>query len=157
MTQETRNFRGLLCLTTITLASSLPPGFAGVETIYKSVDAQGNVTLSDTPPVQGVEAQQIAIQPGPTSAQQQESIEAEQRMEKLSNEIPYETLAAGQSGLDVQPTTVNQQGSGDDGDPLYVDGGYLGDGYRDERLREGVNGEIEARAVPAYAPRGRVR
>ena len=157
MTRQSRHFRALLCLTTVTLATSLFPCVVGAETIYKSVDAQGNVTLSDTPPAQGADAQQIGIQPGPTPAQQQESIEAEQNLEKLSNEIPYGTPAAGQSGPDVQPTTFNQQGSGDDGDPAYVDGGYVGDGYRDERLREGVNREIEDRSVPAYAPRGRGR
>ena len=85
-----KNFRKLLCLTASTLISILLCGTAAAETIYKTVDAQGNVSFSNTPPPEGVEAQQIELQPGPTPAQQQQSIETEQNLETQSNEIPVE-------------------------------------------------------------------
>ena len=155
MTFLRKNFPKLLCLTAITLSAAPLLDTAVAETIYKSVDAEGNVTFSNTPPAQGVEAQTIELQPGPTPAQQQQSIETEQNLETQSNEIPVENPAAEQQQPLVQPTTEYQQDSGDAGDdqePVVVDDGYVGDRYQDERLREGVNEGIEGRPVPADVP-----
>jgi len=155
MTCLRKNFPKLLCLTAITLSAAPLLDTAVAETIYKSVDAEGNVTFSNTPPAQGVEAQTIELQPGPTPAQQQQSIETEQNLETQSNEIPVENPAAEQQQPLVQPTTEYQQDSGDAGDdqePVVVDDGYVGDRYQDERLREGVNEGIEGRPVPADVP-----
>ena len=155
MTCLRKNFRKLLCLTAITLSTGTLLDTAVAETIYKSVDAEGNVTFSNTPPAQGVEAQTIELQPGPTPAQQQQSIETEQNLETQSNEIPVENPAAEQQPPVVQPTTEYQQDSGDAGDdqePVVVDDGYVGDRYQDERLHEGVNEGMEGRPGPAEAP-----
>jgi hypothetical protein len=166
MSFQTRIFRVLPYLTAITLTTNLLCATAAAETIYKSVDAEGNVTFSNTPPPAGVEAQQIELQPGPTAAQQQQSLKAEQNLEAQSNAIPEEESAPEEEQVQeesvVEPTTVYQQesdDSGDNEDPAYVDEGYVGDPNRDERLRDGVDDVREVTPLPTGAPRpaGRVR
>ncbi len=155
MTNQMRNFRVLPCLSAITLATSLLCVPALAETIYKSVDAEGNVTFSSTPPAD-VEAQQIELQPGPTPAQQQQSLEAEQNLEAQSNEIPEEQPAPDQEHEQpvVQPDTEYQQDSGDAADednPVYVGDGYVGDPDRNERVRDGVDDVRDVAPRPAEA------
>jgi hypothetical protein len=155
MTCLRKNFRKLLCLTAIALSAGPLLDTAVAETIYKSVDAEGNVTFSNTPPAEGVEAQTIELQPGPTPAQQQQSIEEEQNLETQSNEIPVENPPSEQEPPVVQPTTEYQQDSNDSDnneDPVVVDEGYVGDRYQDERLREGDNEGMEGRPGPSEAP-----
>jgi hypothetical protein len=150
----------MLCLTCLTLTTGLLLDSAVAETIYKSVDADGNVTFSNIPPPAGVETQQLEIQPGPTPAQQRQSIETEQNLETMSNEIPVETPAAEQEPPVVQPTTEYQQDSDDSEDneaPVVVDEGYVGDPNRDERLRDGVDDVREVTPLPAVAPRPAAR
>ena len=154
MTSQMKNFRVLPCLTAITLATSLLCLPALAETIYKSVDAEGNVTFSSTPPA-GVEAQQIELQPGPTPAQQQQSLEAEQNLEAQSNEIPEEQPEQEQEQEQeepvVQPDTEYQQDAVDNEDPVYVDDGYVGDVDRNERVRDGVDDVRDVAPRPAEA------
>jgi len=157
MTYQKKNFHSLPGLTAITLTTSLLCIPAMAETIYKSVDAEGNVTFSSTPPA-GVEAQQIELQPGPTPAQQQRSLEAEQNLEAQSNEIPEEQPASEQEQEEpaVQQDTEYQQDSGDAADednPVYVGDGYVDDTERDrdERVRDGVDDVRDVAPRPAEA------
>jgi Domain of unknown function (DUF4124) len=164
MTNQMRNFHVLPCLTAITLATSLLSLPALAETIYKSIDAEGNVTFSSTPPA-GVEAQQIELQPGPTPAQQQQSLKAEQNLEAQSNEIPEEQPAPEQEQDQeqeepaVQQDTEYQQDAVDNEDPVSVDDGYVGDVDRNERVRDGVDDVRDVAPRPAEAGRaaGRAR
>jgi hypothetical protein len=167
MTSQYRNFRTLPCLTVITLTTSLLCTTAVAETIYKSVDAEGNVTFSSAPPA-GVEAQQIELQPGPTPAQQQQNLKAEQNLETQSNEMYQETVeensAETQEQPDEQPVTDDQQDSGDagdDGNPVYVGDDYVDDRDRDEVARDRVDDRNEVTPGPAPAgvthPEGRYR
>jgi Domain of unknown function (DUF4124) len=159
MTYQMCNFRVLPCLTIITLAISVLSSPAMAETVYKSVDAEGNVTFSSTPPA-GVEAEQIELQPGPTPAEQQQSLEAEQRLEAQSDEIPEQQAAPEQEEeAVVQPDTDYQQDAGDDEDPMAVDDAYVGDVDRDERVRDGVDDVREIEPLPAeiHHPVERVR
>jgi hypothetical protein len=135
------------------------------ETIYKSVDAEGNVTFSSTPPA-GVEAQQIQLQPGPAPAAQQQSIEAEQNLEQQSNELYQEVTPPPQEEEEPagQPDTGYQQDSSDadvEETPVYVGDGYVGDTERDrdERVRDGVDDVRDVAPRPAEAGRaaGRAR
>ena len=71
MTSQMKNFRVRPYLTAITLSTTLLCIPALAETIYKSIDAEGNVTFSSTPPA-GVEAQQIELQSGPSAAARQQ-------------------------------------------------------------------------------------
>jgi hypothetical protein len=152
----------MLCLACLTLTSGLLLDSAVAETIYKSVDADGNVTFSNIPPPAGVQTQQLDVPSGPTPAEQQQSIETEQNLETMSNEIPVETPATEQELPVVQPITEYQQDSDeseDNDEPVVVDEGYVDDPNRDERLRDGVDDVREATPLPAEAPRpaGRVR
>jgi hypothetical protein len=55
--------------------------------LYKSVNAQGEVTFSDSPPPNAVEVQEVQVQPGPSEAQQQESAERVKRMQSQANDL----------------------------------------------------------------------
>ncbi|MGD2056391.1 MAG: DUF4124 domain-containing protein, partial [Gammaproteobacteria bacterium] len=145
----------------ITLTISMPGIPAMAETVYKSIDAEGNVTFSSTPPA-GAEAQQIELQSGPTPAQQQQSLEAEQKLEAQSNEIPEDQSMPEQEQEEepvVQPDTEYQQDAVDNEDPVYADDGYADDVDRNERVRNGVDDVREIEPLPAemHRPAGRVR
>jgi len=151
----TGNFLGVLCLTCMTMTTGLLPGVAAADTIYKSVDAEGNVTFSSTPPT-GVESQQIELQPGPSPAAQQQSLEAEQNLEEQSNELYQEVTPPPQEQEEpaVQQDTEYQQHSGDAADednPVYVGDGYVGDPDRNERVRDGVDDVRDVAPRPAEA------
>lgn len=55
--------------------------------LYKSVNAQGEVTFSDSPPPNAVELEEIQVQPGPSEAQLQESAERVKRIESQANDL----------------------------------------------------------------------
>jgi len=162
MTSQMKNFRVRPYLTAITLSTTLLCIPALAETIYKSIDAEGNVTFSSTPPA-GVDAQQIELQAGPTPAQQQQSTEEEQNLETQSNEMYQETVeenpAEAQEQPEEQPDTEYQQDAVDNEDPVYADDGYVDDVDRDERVRDGVDDVKEIEPLPAeiHRPAGRVR
>jgi hypothetical protein len=147
----------------IVLATGLCCTVAGADTIYKTIDAQGNVSFSNTPPAPGVEAQQIELSPGPTPAEQQQSIQQERNLEAQSNAIPEqasEPAPADEDETVVEPTTEYQEGSTDSEDndqPVVVDDGYLNRPYRDERLRDGVDDVREAVPRPEEIQRPMVR
>ena len=60
---------------------------AAAEQIYRSVDAQGNVTFSNQPPANSVTIDQVSVQPGPSDAAQREARERMQRQEAAANEL----------------------------------------------------------------------
>ena len=72
--------RALLCsLLALLLANS-----AGAETVYRHVDAEGNVSFSSTPPKAGEKAEAVEIDPdrnviAPHTTPQTEQLEAEER------------------------------------------------------------------------------
>jgi Domain of unknown function (DUF4124) len=163
MTYQKKNVRTLPCLTAMTLTITLLCIPAVAETVYKSVDAEGNVTFSNTPPPAGVDVQQIELQPGPTPAAQQQSIEEEQNLEAQSNAIPEEESAPEQEQEQEEPAvqqdTEYQQDAGENEEPVYAGDGYVDDPDRDERVRDGVDDVREITPLPAemHRPAGRVR
>ena len=78
MTLRSTIIRVLPSLAAVALTTGLSAAAAGADTIYKTIDAQGNVTFSNTPPPPGVEAQQIELSPGPTPAEQRQSLRQEE-------------------------------------------------------------------------------
>jgi hypothetical protein len=154
MTLRSTNFRVLPSLTAIVLVTSLCCVTADADTIYKTIDAQGNVSFSNTPPPAGVEAQQIELSPGPTPAEQQQSIQQVQNLEAQSNAIPdqeSEPAPADEEEPVVEPTTQYQEESTeseDNNQPVVVEDGYLDQPYRDERLRDGVEDVRDAVPEP---------
>jgi Domain of unknown function (DUF4124) len=163
MTSQKKNFRTLPYLTAITLSTSLLCAAAMAETIYKSVDAEGNISFSNTPPPAGVEAQQIELQPGPTPAEQQQSTEQMQNLEEQSNAMYKEVTAPGQEqGQEepaVQQDTEYQHDAGENEEPVYGGDGYVDDTDRNERVRDGVEDVRDAvpRPVEAGHAAGRAR
>jgi hypothetical protein len=72
--------RGLLILSSVSLLSLSPLVMA--DDIYRTVDAQGNVTYSDQPPSSGQEAERVELPPGPSPERIRES---EARNRAISN------------------------------------------------------------------------
>jgi Domain of unknown function (DUF4124) len=62
-------------------------GTAAAEQIYRSVDAEGNVTFSNQPPANSVTVDKVSVQPGPSEAAQREAQERMQRQEETANEL----------------------------------------------------------------------
>lgn len=54
------------------------------ETVYKSVDAAGNVTYSTDPPAESVETRPVSVLPPPSAAQRQEAERLEQQMQRAT-------------------------------------------------------------------------
>jgi hypothetical protein len=167
MKYQTGNVRGKLCLTCLALTTALLLDSAAADTIYKTVDAQGNVTFSNTPPPAGTSAQQIDLPPGPTPSQLQESQQQEQNLENMADDMESGENSDEQPSQEEQPvesTTEYQQDSGDaadDQDPVVVDDGYVGDRTRDEVARDRVDDRNEVTPGPAPVgvahPEGRYR
>jgi hypothetical protein len=58
------------------LVLALPAATATAQTIYRSVDAHGNVTYSNQPPpANAVNVEEVSVQPGPSDAAQREARE----------------------------------------------------------------------------------
>ena len=57
------------------------------ESIYRSVDKDGNVTYSNKPPASGVTVKEISVRPGPSDAEQREAQERLQRDQAAANEM----------------------------------------------------------------------
>jgi len=62
-------------------------GTAAAEQIYRSVDAEGNVTFSNQPPANSVSVDQVDLPPGPSEAAQREAQERMQRQEATAKEL----------------------------------------------------------------------
>jgi hypothetical protein len=61
----------------------LPLASPAEETLYKSIDAAGNVTYSDEPPINAVRVEDVQVQQGPPPEAAQE---ADERLERMTEE-----------------------------------------------------------------------
>ena len=120
-------------------------GTAAAEQIYRSVDAQGNVTFSNQPPANSETVDQVSVQPGPSDAAQREARERMQRQEAAANELgeanasrdqqkPPTTPAVPEPVQPVEP--VNQ----------YYDGPYEYPPHN--RIRDRIRDRIDDRLPP---------
>jgi hypothetical protein len=158
MNNLTRNTRGRLCLTGILLLGWAMLHNALAEKVYESVDAEGEVTFSDTPPPPDAgTTRQIELQSGPSAAQVQESRQQLQNLENRANEAG--STRQSQASQPVMGYTPASGESEDDESSVYVEGGYADERYRDERMREGAGVQREERRMPAGVsrPAARVR
>ena len=81
------SFLRTICATFV-LVLALPAATATAQTVYRSVDAHGNVTYSDRPPrANAVNVEEVSVQPGPSDAAQREARERAQRDEAKANEM----------------------------------------------------------------------
>jgi hypothetical protein len=69
------------------LALALLSGTVAAEQIYRSVDAEGNVTFSNQPPDNAVSVDKVDVEPGPSEAAQREAQERMQRQEEAAQEL----------------------------------------------------------------------
>ena len=120
-------------------------GTAAAEQIYRSVDAEGNVTFSNQPPANSVSVDQVDVQPGPSEAAQREAQEQMQRQEAAAKELgeanasreqqkPPATPAVPEPVQPVEP--VNQ----------YYDGPYEYPPH--DRIRDRIRDRIDDRLPP---------
>jgi hypothetical protein len=83
-------------------------GTAAAEQIYKSVDAEGNVTFSNEPPANSVSVDQVDVQPGPSEAAQREAQERMQRQEATANELGESRASRDQQKPQASPAVPEQ-------------------------------------------------
>jgi Domain of unknown function (DUF4124) len=74
-------------ITGSTLALVMLAGTAVGDQIYRSVDAEGNVTFSSQPPAGAVNVDEVNVQPGPSAAAQRAARERMQAQEATANEM----------------------------------------------------------------------
>jgi hypothetical protein len=80
-------FLRIVCKTFL-LVLAILAATANAQTVYRSVDAHGNVTYSDQPPPRNaVKVEEVSVQPGPSDAAQREARERVQRDEAKANEM----------------------------------------------------------------------
>ena len=113
-------------LTSILVYLSVGAVYAG--SLYKSVNDQGEVTFSDSPPESAEEIETIEIQPGPTEAQRRESAERARQIESLANDLgesntqrERQRIEAQQQAKEneVQPVTEYNDGHAYPNRPIY--------------------------------------
>ena len=69
------------------------PSLALAEEIYKSVDADGNVTYSWVPPEEAVDTQTVSVPDAPPEAQQQEAVQREKQLQRAADSLARERSA----------------------------------------------------------------
>jgi hypothetical protein len=126
--------RGMLVL-------ALLSGTAAADQIYRSVDAEGNVTFSNKPPADAVSVDKVTVQPGPSEAAQREAQERTQRQGETARTL--EEARASRSKQREQaappaPETVEPA------EPLNQDYGYP---YVNAPLRDRIRDRVPARPV----------
>jgi hypothetical protein len=122
--------RHLFYFTTILVCLSVNAVCA--QSLYKSVNDQGEVTFSDSPPDNAAEIEEIEVQPGPTEAQRRESAERAKQIESLANDLGDSNAQREQQRNEarqqaqkqaqeneVQPVTGYNDGRGYPNRPIY--------------------------------------
>jgi hypothetical protein len=126
-------------------------GTVAAEQIYRSVDAEGNVTFSNQPPANSVTVDQVSVQPGPSEAAQQEAQERMQRQEATANEISEASARRMQQKPAASPSVtdpVEQQ------EPVNQYYGYpYGNTPRRDQIRDRVpDRPVQLPARPVQRP-----
>jgi len=62
-------------------------GTVAAEQIYRSVDADGNVTFSGSPPANAAAVEEVSVRPGPSPEAQREARERIERQQATASEI----------------------------------------------------------------------
>ncbi len=78
------------------------------ETLYKSVNEQGEVTFSDSPPENAAKVQQIEVKPAPTEQQQREGLERERLIGEQANKLGAANTERSQAREDDQAQAPRQ-------------------------------------------------
>lgn len=90
------------------IAVSLYATSVVAQPLYKSVNEQGEVIFSDRPQPGAVEVQEVQLQPGPSEARQQESIERAKRIESQAIDLGAANAERAQQRKDAQRQSRQQ-------------------------------------------------
>ncbi len=71
------------------------PSLVSAEEIYKSVDADGNVTYSSVPTAEAVETQPVSVPDAPSAAQQQEAVQRERQLQQTTENLARDRSTRG--------------------------------------------------------------
>ena len=83
MTRPSRSvFPATAAAVAVILAGAADIPVAAAQTVYKSVDAEGNVTYSSTPAPEAVDVVPVDVPEGPSDAERQEAMAREQALQK---------------------------------------------------------------------------
>jgi hypothetical protein len=111
------------------------------EQIYRSVDAEGNVTFSSQPPTGAVAVDKVNVRPGPSDAEQQAARERMQRQEATASEMSE----ARASRVQQQPAeSIDVPEVVEPAEPLNQ---YYGYPYRKTPSRDQLPGRLPERPV----------
>jgi hypothetical protein len=137
------------------LVLALLAGSAAAEQIYRSVDAQGNVTYSSTPPASAVAVDEVSVQPGPSEDAVREARERTRRQEEAASEMG----AARADRAKQQPPPATS--AADTGEVEHEDSGDQYDSYpyrntsQRDRVSDAVRKRLQERPVQLPARPGR--
>jgi hypothetical protein len=123
------------------LMLALPTGTVAAEQIYRSVDAEGNVTFSNEPPAGAVAVDTVNVRPGPSDAEQSAARERMQRQEATASEIGEARASRVQQQpveSPVAPEVIERQ------EPVNQ---YYGYPYGNPPRRDRVPGRLPERPV----------
>jgi len=120
---------------------ALLAGTAAAEQIYKSVDADGNVTFSSQPPADALDVDEVKVQPGPSAAEQQAARERVQAQEATASELG-----------EARASRVQQQPAASPDAPAVVEpvdpvNQYYGYPYENPPRRDNLPGRLPDRPV----------
>lgn len=126
---------------------AMQAGTAAAEQIYRSVDAEGNVTFSSEPPAGAVDVNEVSLQPGPSAAEQQAAQERMRAQEATANEMS-----------EARASRAPQQPDEDQATPYVVQPEEVinqdyGNGYTNTPRRDNnVNRPVQLPARPVQMP-----
>ena len=122
-------------------------GTAAAEQIYRSVDAEGNVTFSNQPPANSVTVDKVSVQPGPSDAVRREAQERMQRQEETADELSKANASRVKPPPAASPAASQPVEAVDPVDPYY---GYP---YPDTTRRDKIRDRLPIRPIPRPIPR----
>jgi len=130
---------------------------SNAEAIFKSTDAQGEVSFSDQPPLNAASVEQVEVEPGPSSAEHQESLERVKRMESQADEMGAARQKHTQQPAPKVPQSSEEQPVGTHTYSDYDDEQTRRRGIVKKRIEGGAGHLAPARGAPHAGGGGRSR
>lgn len=126
------------------LMLALLAGAVTAEPIYRSVDADGNVSFSGTPPVNAVTVEELSTRAAPSAAAQREARERTQRQEAAASDLSKARAERAPQQSPAQLPVAGGETAAEE--PATYHYGYpYRDPARRERVREAVRERLQER------------
>jgi hypothetical protein len=142
------HFAHVVC-TACMLVLVLLAGTAMAGQIYRSVDADGNVTFSSEPPGNATTVEEVKVRPGPSAEAQREARERLQRQESTANEMGEARAGRIRQQPSASPGSTDTAGHNVTEDQYY--GNPHPNTGRGDKIRDRLPGrpvQLPARPVP---------